>query len=266
MDMTQLVKARGTCPRRQVGAVIVKDKRVLTTGYNGAPRNFPHPIDTGCLRDELEVPRGMVADICPCLHAEQNAIIQAATTGVSIEGADLYCTTQPCTQCSRMIANCGVKRVIFHDAYPDPLAVGILTTSGVELWQWDDAKKTAHPLGNPNNFQQAQDEIRKKWNKGLMAPAMPPGRVVASESTATRPSERGAKTQAVAPAAESRRPPADDSTDDAGVEPRITQPQAKGVRDISSDPHREELIRKMAQEKAERRRQFMQDADLPGDD
>ena len=131
MDMTHLVKARGTCPRRQVGAVIVKDKRVLTTGYNGAPRNFPHPIDVGCLRDELAIPRGMVADICPCLHAEQNAIIQAATTGVSIEGAELYCTTQPCTQCSRMVANCGIKRVVFEEEYPDPLATGILTTSGV---------------------------------------------------------------------------------------------------------------------------------------
>src|SRR5918996_3912793 len=159
MDMTHLVKVRGTCPRRRVGAVIVKDKRVLTTGYNGAPRNFPHPIDVGCLRDELQVPRGMVADICPCLHAEQNAILQAATTGVSIEGADLYCTTQPCTQCSRMLANCGIKRVIYEEGYPDPLAVGILTTSGVQLLQWDAAQRLAKPLRNANTFEQAQDEI-----------------------------------------------------------------------------------------------------------
>src|ERR1041385_732992 len=166
MDMTHLVKSRGTCPRRQVGAVIVKGKRVLTTGYNGAPRNFPHPIDVGCLRDELEIPRGMVADICPCLHVEQNAILQAATTGVSIEGADLYCTTQPCTQCSRMVANCGMQRVIFEEEYPDPLAVGILTTAGVELWRWDPKAKVARRVENPNTFEQAQDELRRRHREG----------------------------------------------------------------------------------------------------
>lgn len=174
MDMTHLVKARGTCPRRRVGAVIVKDKRVLTTGYNGAPRNFPHPIDVGCLRDELGIPRGMVADICPCLHAEQNAIIQAATTGVSIEGADLYCTTQPCTQCSRMVANCGVKRVIFEEEYPDPLAIGILTTAGVELWKWDDAAKRATRI-HGNTFEEAQDKLRERWKSGDAMTMRPPG-------------------------------------------------------------------------------------------
>src|ERR1041385_9237820 len=175
MDMTHLVKARGTCPRRQVGAVIVKDKRVLTTGYNGAPRNFQHPIDVGCLRDELQIPRGMVADICPCLHAEQNAIIQAATTGVSIDGADLYVTTQPCTQCSRMVANCGIKRVVFEEEYPDPLSIGILTTAKVELYKWDKAKHTAVKLVRPNTFEQAQDEVRKRFREGKLVPATPPG-------------------------------------------------------------------------------------------
>ena len=170
MDMTHLVKARGTCPRRLVGAVIVKDKRVLTTGYNGAPRNFPHPIDQGCLRDELSIPRGMVADICPCLHAEQNAIIQAATTGVSIEGSDLYCTTQPCTQCSRMIANSGIRRVIFEHEYADPLSIGLLTTAGVELWQWDDDAKEARPYANLNTFSEAQEALRKRWLAGHIVP------------------------------------------------------------------------------------------------
>ena len=169
MDMTHLVKARGTCPRRQVGAVIVKDKRVLTTGYNGAPRNFPHPIEVGCLRDELHIPKGMMADICPCLHAEQNAIIQAATTGVSIEGAELYCTTQPCTQCSRMIANCGMKRVVFEEEYPDPLAIGIMTTSGVELCQWNPQTQQAEPYAKTNTFEEAQDALRRKWAAGEAA-------------------------------------------------------------------------------------------------
>src|SRR5687767_2804855 len=178
MDMTHLVKVRGTCPRRRVGAVIVKDKRVLTTGYNGAPRNFPHPIDVGCLRDELQIPHGMLADICPCLHAEQNAIIQAATTGVSIDGGDLYCTTQPCTQCSRMVANCGIRRVIFEEEYPDPLATGILTTSGVELWKWDGKSHTATRL-KANTFQEAQEALRRKWNSGEMAAAPRPGAAIA---------------------------------------------------------------------------------------
>lgn len=164
MEMTHLIKSRGTCPRRQVGAVIVKDKRVLTTGYNGAPRGFPHPCDTGCIRDELDIPTGQMADVCPCLHAEQNALLQAATTGVSIEGADLYCTTQPCTQCSRMIANCGIARIVFEEEYADPMAIGILTTAGVELWAWDREVRSAHPYGNLNTFEEAQDKVRAQWN------------------------------------------------------------------------------------------------------
>ncbi|MEA3190523.1 MAG: dCMP deaminase [Thermoplasmata archaeon] len=235
MDMTHLVKARGTCPRRTVGAVIVKDKRVLTTGYNGAPRNFPHPIDVGCLRDELHIPRGMVADICPCLHAEQNAIIQAATTGVSIEGADLYCTTQPCTQCSRMVANCGIKRVVFEEEYPDPLAVGILTTSGVELWRWDAATRTAHRLQGTNTFEQAQDELRKRFAAGGLAPAP---KVLADLPMA-------APASSPAPAA-----------------PR--EPSGTGVRDLRDDPRRADLIHKLAVEKARRRKEAQEGLDNPG--
>lgn len=229
MDMTHLVKARGTCPRRQVGAVIVKDKRVLTTGYNGAPRNFPHPLEVGCLRDELNVPRGMAADICPCLHAEQNAIIQAATTGVSIEGGDLYCTTQPCTQCSRMVANCGIKRVIFQESYPDPLAIGILTTAGVELWRWDGTANAATRIAG-NTFEQAQDELRRQWREA--PPALTPKLPMAGE----------------APFAPTPRPPAPAST------PAVRTVGDWTVRDLSAAPDRAEVIRRMAQEKAEKRR------------
>jgi dCMP deaminase len=225
MDMTHLVKARGTCPRRTVGAVIVKDKRVLTTGYNGAPRNFPHPIDVGCLRDELQIPRGMVADICPCLHAEQNAIIQAATTGVSIEGADLYCTTQPCTQCSRMVANCGIKRVIFEEEYPDPLAVGILTTSGVELWKWDGQAKAARRLEGTNTFEQAQEELRRRFSEGGMVPV-------------PKPMPEKLPEQALPP-----------------QPPPLAQPSATGVRDLRDDPQRADLIHRLAIEKARKRKE-----------
>jgi dCMP deaminase len=235
MDMTHLVKARGTCPRRRVGAVIVKDKRVLTTGYNGAPRNFPHPVDVGCLRDELQIPKGMMADICPCLHAEQNAILQAATTGVSIEGGDLFCTTQPCTQCSRMLANCGIRRVVFEEEYPDPLATGILTTAGVELWRWDAANKTAHKLKG-NTFEQAQDALREKWKSGAFTPQPPPGVAIGAlpmHGQPPRPAAPRSEAQPEAP--------------DAGA--------SGAVRDLRDDPKRAELIRRLAKEKVERKRQ-----------
>jgi dCMP deaminase len=261
MDMTHLVKVRGTCPRRRVGAVIVKDKRVLTTGYNGAPRNFPHPIDVGCLRDELQIPHGMLADICPCLHAEQNAIIQAATTGVSIDGAELYCTTQPCTQCSRMVANCGIKKVVFEEEYPDPLATGILTTSGVELWKWDAKTHTARRLANPNTFQQAQDALRKKWKSGEMSAAQPPGAAIARLPIAGQSPPRFAPPSEGAPpsAPAAWAPPGRAAADDAAAETHA-EAEARKVRDLRDDPHRAELIRKLAREKVEKKRKAMEDA------
>ncbi|MCA1818444.1 MAG: cytidine/deoxycytidylate deaminase family protein [Thermoplasmatota archaeon] len=237
MDMTHLVKARGTCPRRRVGAVIVKDKRVLTTGYNGAPRNFPHPIDVGCLRDELQIPRGMIADICPCLHAEQNAIIQAATTGVSIDGAELYCTTQPCTQCSRMVANCGIKRVVFEEEYNDPLAAGVLTTAGVELWKWDAATHKASRV-QAKTFEQAQDEVRRRFRAGTLVPSMP--------TTVGAP----------LPVAGQQWLPAKTVRQEEVVED-TAEAKAIGVRDLRDDPNRESLIKRMAREKAERKRQAL---------
>lgn len=177
MDMTHLVKSRATCPRRSVGAVIVKDKHVLTTGYNGAPKGFPHPCDVGCIRDELGIPSGMMADVCPCLHAEQNALLQAALFGVSVAGADLYCTTQPCTQCSRMVANSGIKRVIFQEEYADPLAIGLLTTAGIELLRWDPETGEVRPLEQLNTWQEAQDRLREQWRRrmdeGTAAPETP---------------------------------------------------------------------------------------------
>lgn len=259
MDMTHLVKVRGTCPRRRVGAVIVKDKRVLTTGYNGAPRNFPHPIDVGCLRDELQIPHGMLADICPCLHAEQNAIIQAATTGVSIDGGDLYCTTQPCTQCSRMVANCGIRRVVFEEEYPDPLATGILTTSGVELWRWDHDTQTATRVANPNTFEQAQDALRQKWQSGSLSAQPPPGAAIRELPMAGQISSK-VRRAATPP----RRVPVEGGeaaphhpplTDAERVEAQAATDEETRVRDLRDDPRRAELIRRLAKEKVERLRQ-----------
>ena len=264
MDMTHLVKVRGTCPRRRVGAVIVKDKRVLTTGYNGAPRNFPHPIDVGCLRDELQIPHGMLADICPCLHAEQNAIIQAATTGVSIDGADLYCTTQPCTQCSRMVANCGIRRVVFEEEYPDPLATGILTTSGVELWKWDAKGSKATKVPNPNTFEQAQARLREKWRSGELSAQPPPGAALGQLPMAGQPPRRPAETpwsvkvqggEAVPPSAAAAPLTAAERTEAQQATDEETR-----VRDLRDDPRRADLIRRLAREKVERKRKAMEGA------
>ncbi len=252
VDMTHLVKSRGTCPRRQVGAVVVKDKRVLTTGYNGAPRGFPHPCDTGCIRDELKIPSGMMADVCPCLHAEQNAILQAATTGVSIEGSDIYCTTQPCTQCSRMIANCGIKRVIFEQEYADPMSIGLLVTAGVELWKWDPEARKAHRYGQSNTFEQAQDALRKKWAAGAFGPVETKQHVVEELQEALHIAK---------PAAPSANEPAPAAKAQNGqgrpAEPAMTEAQEDAahhgaIRDLANDPDKERKIRELLATRKER--------------
>ena len=126
MDLAQLVSSRSTCIRRQVGALIVKENRILSTGYNGTPTGIRHCIDRGCLRDELKIPSGQRHELCRGLHAEQNAIIQAAYHGVSIESGEIYCTNQPCIICAKMIINAGLKKIIIGDSYPDELAAEML--------------------------------------------------------------------------------------------------------------------------------------------
>ncbi len=127
------VASRSTCLRRQVGAVLVKDKRILSTGYNGAPRGITHCTEAGCLREELGVPSGERHELCRALHAEQNAIAQAALHGVKIEGAALYCTHQPCSLCAKMIINAGIVEVYFNEGYPDELAASFFAEAGVKL-------------------------------------------------------------------------------------------------------------------------------------
>ncbi|WP_243371191.1 cytidine/deoxycytidylate deaminase family protein [Geotalea sp. SG265] len=131
MEITRLVAKRSTCLRRQVGAVVVKDKNILATGYNGAPSGVSHCLDVGCLREKLAIPSGERHELCRGLHAEQNAIIQAAKHGTGIEGSTLYCTTMPCIICSKMIINAGIKRVVFEAGYPDQLAEEMVGESGV---------------------------------------------------------------------------------------------------------------------------------------
>ncbi len=133
MEITHLVAKRSTCMRRQVGAVIVRDRRILATGYNGAPRGLAHCADIGCLREKMGVPSGRMQELCRGLHAEQNAIIQAALFGVSIENSMIYTVTQPCVVCAKMIINSGIKRVVFNDFYPDQLAEEMFEEANVEL-------------------------------------------------------------------------------------------------------------------------------------
>lgn len=128
-----LVATRSTCLRRNVGAVVVKNKQVLTTGYNGAPSGITHCDERGCLREKLKVPSGQRHEICRALHAEQNAFLQAARHGVSLEGATLYITIRPCSICARMIINAGIKKIVFKGDYPDELALEFLNEAGVEL-------------------------------------------------------------------------------------------------------------------------------------
>lgn len=136
MEMAELTAKRSSCLRRHVGAVIVKDKHIVATGYNGAPRRVPHCEELGgCLRQQMGVPSGQRHELCRAVHAEQNAIIQAATLGVSIEGGTIYVTHQPCSVCAKMIINAGISRIVVKEGYPDELAVEILEQAGIRVVQ-----------------------------------------------------------------------------------------------------------------------------------
>ena len=139
MEMAVLTAKRSTCLRRNVGAVIVKDRHIVATGYNGAPRGLEHCGDRegGCLRQQLGIPSGEKHELCRALHAEQNAIIQAAKVGVSTEGATIYITLQPCVICAKMLVNAGITRIVHRGEYPDPLSQSILAEAGIEVMAMD---------------------------------------------------------------------------------------------------------------------------------
>jgi dCMP deaminase len=136
IEITNITKKRSTCLRRQVGAVLVKDNHILATGYNGVPSGITHCEVTGCLRQKLNVPSGERHELCRGLHAEQNAIIQAAYHGVSIKGATLYCNTKPCSICTKMIVNSGIIRIVYEAYYDDPLADDILAETEIAVEQF----------------------------------------------------------------------------------------------------------------------------------
>ena len=134
MDIARQVGTWCTCHRRKVGAIVVKDKRIIATGYNGAPSGVENCIERGfCLRDKLKIASGTKAEMCYAVHAEQNAIVQAAKLGISVEGATIYVTHQPCSMCTRIIINSGIKRIVYGMEYPDEFSLSILQEAGIEL-------------------------------------------------------------------------------------------------------------------------------------
>ena len=144
MEMAQLVSTWASCyqEERKVGAVIVKDKRVMTTGYNGAPAGGSTCVERGeCLRKKLVIPSGTRHEMCYAVHAEQNAIIQAAKLGVNIDGSTLYCTHQPCILCAKMIVNAGIVRVVYHSGYPDEFALDIFKEAGVLVERYSESEE-----------------------------------------------------------------------------------------------------------------------------
>ncbi|MBF0203739.1 MAG: cytidine/deoxycytidylate deaminase family protein [Desulfamplus sp.] len=138
MGIADLVATRSTCIRRKVGAVLVKDRRILCSGYNGAPSKLVHCSETGCLREKMKIPSGEKHELCRGVHAEQNAIIQAACHGISVSGSTLYCTNQPCSICAKMIINAGIIAVYFKKQYNDLIAIEMLTQAGVILSPVDE--------------------------------------------------------------------------------------------------------------------------------
>jgi len=137
LEIANIVAKRSTCIRRSVGAVIIKDKRILTTGYNGPPSGLKHCEEVGCIREKMNIPAGERHELCRGLHAEQNAIIQASLHGVSIKDSTLYCTHQPCIICTKMLINSGVRKVVFIHGYPDDLSINFLKEANIELVKYD---------------------------------------------------------------------------------------------------------------------------------
>ncbi len=145
LTIAELVASRSSCGRRKVGAVLVRDQRILATGYNGAPRNVRHCREAGCVREKYNVPSGERHELCRGLHAEQNALIQAAVYGTPLADITVYCTTQPCVLCAKMLINAGVRRIVYRGGYPDALSLELLREAKVQLEQHTADGKVSVP-------------------------------------------------------------------------------------------------------------------------
>lgn len=133
MNVAHAVKGRANCTRRQVGAILVKDKQIISTGYNGTPRGLKNCEEGGCERCNSDIPSGKDLDKCSCSHAEENAIVQAARHGIHTEGATMYTTLTSCTPCSKMLINSGIKRIVSESEYPDDLGTSLLKEAGIKM-------------------------------------------------------------------------------------------------------------------------------------
>jgi len=138
MTIAREVATRSTCLRRQIGAVIVHDKRILATGYNGAPSGLAHCGEVGCLRQQLGIPSGQKQELCRAIHAEQNAVVQAARYGISIAGSTVYSTCQPCVMCTKIMLNAGIAELVYCGDYPDELSLAMLKESGIVVRRFDE--------------------------------------------------------------------------------------------------------------------------------
>lgn len=133
IDIAHLISTRSTCLRRKVGAIIVKERRILATGYNGTPSKIKHCDEVGCLREKLGIPSGERHELCRGLHAEQNVLLQASLYGISVKDSILYCTNQPCVICAKMLINAGIKEIVITDGYPDKIAAEFLKEAGIRV-------------------------------------------------------------------------------------------------------------------------------------
>lgn len=133
LQLADLVATRSTCLRRRVGAVLVRNERIISTGYNGAPRGLKHCLETGCLREERQIPSGHRYELCRGVHAEQNAIINAAYYGIATQDSVIYCTNQPCIICARMIINAGIVKVVHRGNFEDALALELMEEAGIAI-------------------------------------------------------------------------------------------------------------------------------------
>ena len=141
MNMAELVSQRSTCVRRRVGAVIVKDKHILSTGYNGSPKGTKHCEELGCIRDQMSIPSGTRHELCRGVHAEQNAVAQAAYFGVSVKDATLYTTTFPCSMCAKILINSGIVEIVYGTGYPDELSVDLLAETNIKTRHFPEETK-----------------------------------------------------------------------------------------------------------------------------
>lgn len=133
LEIARLVSSRSTCMRRKVGAVLVKDKHIISTGYNGAPSGLTHCETIGCMREKNNIPSGKAHEMCRGIHAEQNALIQSSLHGGNVESSTLYCTTFPCSLCAKLLINAKIKEIVYSEGYPDELSKTLLAEAEIEI-------------------------------------------------------------------------------------------------------------------------------------